>query len=414
MSLTVIDSRNIFKKDVIGYVRKAQEDSHDMAALTPNGDVFVVCDGMGGHVGGKQASTIAVNSIIEYLKKEKYSDPQQALNEALQFANMQILGYASGHPELKGMGTTACILLLQDTEAYIAHAGDSRIYLYLGKEKTLHRITKDHSFVQFLIDVGQITDEEAEYHPNKNRILKALGVTPDLVPTVGRVIPKNGDIFLICSDGLCGMISDTAIRDVLAMNISLEEKGESLINLALEAGGYDNITLELIQITNSPNTNSEFNDYSPSPVKKSSKVSSKKIRRIVITMLVIVICAIIGFTTNSIVRKQKLNHQIEQPDFEKEKNNTIITVILKKLNNKLGKNDSILEEKISKLKVLYSKVEQNQNEYKHAQYQEAKEKFKKNIDVENNNIEVIRKDSTRIRNNNNFIINIKNLLERTN
>lgn len=263
MSITIIDNNNIFQKDVIGNVRTAQEDSHDIAALTPNGDVFVVCDGMGGHVGGKQASSIAVRSIIEYLGKERYPQPEQALDEALQFANMQILGYANEHPELKGMGTTACIVLLQDSEAYIAHVGDSRIYLYLGKEKQLHRITKDHSFVQTLVDAGQITDEEAEHHPNKNRILKALGIKPDLVPSFGRVLPKNGDVFLICSDGLSGMVPDSVIRDVLMQNTSIEHKGETLINLALEAGGLDNITLELINVANSPHPKSRFRSYSP-------------------------------------------------------------------------------------------------------------------------------------------------------
>lgn len=263
MNLTIIDNNHIFQKDVIGNVRQAQEDSHDIAALTPNGDVFVVCDGMGGHVGGKQASSIAVRSIVEYLKKERYSQPLQALNDALQFANMQILGYANEHPELKGMGTTACIVLLQDTEAYIAHVGDSRIYLYLGEEKQLHRITKDHSFVQTLVDAGQITDEEAEHHPNKNRILKALGIKPDLTPSFDKVRPKNGDVFLICSDGLSGMISDSTIRDVLMQDTTIEHKGEMLINLALEAGGHDNITLELINIANSPHSKSVFTSYNP-------------------------------------------------------------------------------------------------------------------------------------------------------
>lgn len=267
MSLTIIDNNNIFQKDVIGNVRTAQEDSHDIAVLTPNGDVFVVCDGMGGHVGGKQASSIAVKCIIDYLKKEKYPQPVQALNDALQFANMQILGYANEHPEFKGMGTTACIVLLQDSEAYIAHVGDSRIYLYLGKEKQLHRITKDHSFVQTLVDAGQITDEEAEHHPNKNRILKALGIKPDLAPSFDRVQPKNGDVFLICSDGLSGMISDAAMHDVLMKPASLEEKGDTLINLALGAGGLDNITLELIQIANSPHSKSAFRSYNPTDTK---------------------------------------------------------------------------------------------------------------------------------------------------
>lgn len=268
MSLTIVNSDNVFQKDVIGNVRTAQEDSHDIAVLTPNGDVFVVCDGMGGHVGGKQASSIAVKSIIEHLKKEKYDQPMQALNDALQFANMQILGYAKDHPELRGMGTTACIVLLQDTEAYIAHVGDSRIYLYMGKEQQLHRVTKDHSYVQTLVDAGQITDEEAEHHPNKNRILKALGIKPELVPTCNVLRPKNGDCFLICSDGLNGMITDSTIEGVLKQNIPLADKGERLIQLALEAGGQDNITVELIQITSSPHTQSQFISFNPIPTKR--------------------------------------------------------------------------------------------------------------------------------------------------
>ena len=268
MSLRTINTNNVFKKGVIGNVRKAQEDSHDMAIMTPNGDVFVVCDGMGGHVGGAKASSIAVDSIIEYFKKERYDNIPQALNDAIQYANMQIIGFASANPEFRGMGTTACIVILKDNEAYIAHVGDSRIYLYLGKEKQLHRITKDHSYVQTLVDAGQISDDEAEHHPNKNRILKALGIRPDMSPTVNVVHPKNGDIFLICTDGLNGMISDNTILQVMKQDVSLEKKGELLINLAMQGepgypGGQDNCTLELITIDNSPWQNSEFTSYNP-------------------------------------------------------------------------------------------------------------------------------------------------------
>lgn len=268
MNLTTINTNNIFKKGVIGNVRKAQEDSHDMAIMTPNGDVFVVCDGMGGHVGGAKASSIAVDSIIEYFKKEKYDNIPQALNDAIQYANMQIIGFASANPEFRGMGTTACIVILKDNEAYIAHVGDSRIYLYLGKEKQLHRITKDHSYVQTLVDAGQISDDEAEHHPNKNRILKALGIRPDMSPTVDVVHPKNGDTFLICTDGLNGMICDNTILQVMKQDVSLEKKGELLINLAMQGepgypGGQDNCTLELINIDNSPWQNSEFTSYNP-------------------------------------------------------------------------------------------------------------------------------------------------------
>lgn len=324
MSLTIVNSDNVFQKDVIGNVRTAQEDSHDIAVLTPNGDVFVVCDGMGGHVGGKQASSIAVKSIIEHLKKEKYDQPMQALNDALQFANMQILGYAKAHPELRGMGTTACIVLLQDTEAYIAHVGDSRIYLYMGKEQQLHRVTKDHSYVQTLVDTGQITDEEAEHHPNKNRILKALGIKPELVPTCNVLHPKNGDCFLICSDGLNGMITDSTIEGVLKQNIPLADKGERLIQLALEAGGQDNITVELIQISSSPHTQSQFISFNPIPTKRPPVLptpldgNSKKpipnasrIKKVALWLSAIVVFIVVCILLTSIISYRSIKNQEE-------------------------------------------------------------------------------------------------------
>jgi serine/threonine protein phosphatase PrpC len=328
MSLTTINSNNIFQKKVIGNVRKAQEDSHDFAALTPNGDVFVVCDGMGGHVGGKTASTIAVNSILEYLKAAKYDSSLQALDTALQVANRNILQYAAEHPELKGMGTTACILLLQDDEAYIAHTGDSRIYLYLDKEKQLHRITKDHSFVQTLVDLPEghpdkISDEDAEKHPNKNRILKALGIKPELQPTFNYqnkpIYPKNGDIFLICSDGLSGMIDDNTIKSVLSTNDSIEKKGDMLISLALENGGLDNITVELVQIDNSPWEKSEFRSYNPTASKKgkvennkgSSKLWLKIAAAVVLSIVVLVGLLALGKKKNK-ESAQKILSDLEQ------------------------------------------------------------------------------------------------------
>lgn len=274
---------NIFKKGVIGNVRTAQEDSWDWALKTPNGDVFVVCDGMGGHVGGAKASGIAVKNIIEYLQENKYDDPLSALDGALRRANDQILGEADNNPELKGMGTTACILLLQSDGAYLAHVGDSRIYLYHGEERTLNRITKDHSYVQTLVDSGAITDEQAETHPHKNRILKALGVVPssNLVPSFNSGHPKVGDTFLICSDGLSGMIPDRTIENVLQQDSSVEAKGEMLINLAMEGetvrpGGQDNCTVELIQVDHDPwpkGHERSFQYYNPA---KTTKISVKR------------------------------------------------------------------------------------------------------------------------------------------
>lgn len=320
--VTKID--NIFKKGVIGNVRKAQEDSHDMALKTPNGDIYVVCDGMGGHVGGAKASSLAVESIISYLKSEKYDDPYTALDGALQFANMQILGFASTHPDYKGMGTTACIVMMQNEGVYIAHVGDSRIYLYLGKEKKLHRITKDHSYVQTLVDAGVITDDEAEHHPNKNRILKALGVTPNLQPSFNDkripIKPVNGDVFLICSDGLSGMIPDRTIEKVLGQTGTLEEKGELLINLAMQGetvqpGGQDNCTLELIQIDNSPwKKRGEFKSYNPvKPGVVETGKSPRPTKKIIaIVLALIVVLGIIGvFVKNKLGNNNQNNSSSE-------------------------------------------------------------------------------------------------------
>jgi len=314
MSLTAINSSNIFQKEAIGKVRTVQEDSHDMAVLTPNGDVFVVCDGMGGHVGGKQASSIAVKSILEYLKKEKFHNPLQAMNEALQFANMQILGYAKEHPELKGMGTTACILLLQDSDAYIAHVGDSRIYLYLGKEKKLHRITKDHSYVQTLVDAGELSDEDAENHPKKNRILRALGIQTVLEPTFSEkpILPKNGDVFLICSDGLSGMLHDDKINSILTFNSTIQQKGDMLINLALEEGGLDNITLQLIQISNSPWKKSVFKSCNPKNKHQSKKSDLRKLKKILMIVLIALLCFIGAGTVYHFRHKNSQKEEIKE------------------------------------------------------------------------------------------------------
>lgn len=311
--MTTIDRNNFFKKGVIGNVRKAQEDSCDFAPMTENGDIFVVCDGMGGHVGGAKASSLAVESILSYMKKEKYANPVEALNGALQFANMQILGYANDNPDFRGMGTTACIVLMQGDDVWVAHAGDSRIYLYLGKERQLHRITKDHSYVQGLVDSGEITDEMAEHHPMKNRITKALGIRPELTPTITPlnqpIHPKDGDIFLICTDGLSGMITDRTIAGVLAENTPLEQRGEKLIALAMEGeivqpGGQDNCTLELIRVEGSPWKSSQFVSYNPRPTNEPRGNNRSGAKRLwmkspityaaiaVVAILVIVFCVV--------------------------------------------------------------------------------------------------------------------------
>ncbi|MDR1813336.1 MAG: Stp1/IreP family PP2C-type Ser/Thr phosphatase [Tannerella sp.] len=244
----------------VGLVREQNEDNCGTAE-TPNGMVCVVCDGMGGHTGGQEASRIAVDCIIQHLSGEKYADICQAIRDAMEFANMQILGTATEHPELQGMGTTACVLLIQDEQVWIAHVGDSRIYLYVAKEKRLHRLTKDHSFVQGLVDQEIIYPEEADNHPDRNRLIKALGIKEEPNPEIPEnpILPAKGDIFLICSDGLSGMVSDSQIEVILAdSKTDMQQKEAVLMSAAKSAGGTDNITFQLIRIIHSPHRKSVF------------------------------------------------------------------------------------------------------------------------------------------------------------
>lgn len=272
-----IEIKDFFSGSDVGCVRKANEDNCDYQFRTPNGDLFVVCDGMGGHVGGATASKIAVNSICSYLKQQKYDDPRKAIADAIEFANIQILATAEENTELKGMGTTACVLLVQNDNVWIAHCGDSRIYLYCNQQKWLHRVTKDHSLVQSLVDCGEITDAEAENHPQKNRILKALGIKPDCRPEVCTVPiqPAQGDIFLICSDGLSGMLTDTKLQEELQKSTSVRELGANLIEMAKQEGGTDNITVQLICIADSPHRSSVFVSKNPAERKTPSGSSNQ-------------------------------------------------------------------------------------------------------------------------------------------
>ena len=276
----------------VGKVRKANEDNLGQAP-TPNGQLFVVCDGMGGHVGGAQASSIAVNSIIEFFQRDMYDNVIQAIDHALSFANEQIYASALSNPELKGMGTTAVILLIRGEECFIGHVGDSRIYLRSSRK--LNRITKDHSFVQSLVDSGIIHDDEAENHPKKNQILQALGISPMVKATICQspILTKAGDMFLLCSDGLNGMVNDRDIERIMQED-NLEVTCGNLITAALNGGGTDNITASLVLIQESAFASSNFVHFNPKP--KVNDLASTQV--------------FAGAATKSVKRKTKLLYLI--------------------------------------------------------------------------------------------------------
>ena len=179
--------------------------------------------------------------------------------------------------------------------------------------------------MQSLVDKNIIDDEQAETHSQKNRILKALGVTPNLEPSFSKAKPKNGDIFLICSDGLSGMIPDSTIEKVLGQNTTLEEKGELLINLAMQGetvqpGGQDNCTLELIEIDNSPWPKSEFESFNPSKSeKKNGKKSTSKIVKIIAVIFALIVAlGVTGVYVNHNQKKEAIEEEIRKIDKELE------------------------------------------------------------------------------------------------
>lgn len=240
-----------------GRVRQANEDNWGHVKLGW-GHVFVVCDGMGGHIGGAKASAIAVKSILEFLSGDDAVQPAVSIAKAIEFANEQIYATALNQPELKGMGTTCVVLLQKGDGLWIGHVGDSRAYIW--HDGQLHRLTRDHSFVQQLIDSGSITEEEAERHARRNELLRALGVRGSVEPEVTSqpILPATGDLFLLCSDGLYGMVFDDGIRGVLRQGLTLDATAQRLIEVANEAGGTDNITAQLIGVGHSPHKGSRF------------------------------------------------------------------------------------------------------------------------------------------------------------
>lgn len=237
----------------VGRKRKANEDS-GAHFTTINGLVAVVCDGMGGHVGGAVASSVAIDAIHKFLDEQYFEDPREAIGYAINAANAAILSRAAMQPELAGMGSTCVLLIVRDGKVFLGHVGDSRIYLV--REKSIMQLTKDQSFVQTLVDLGQITKEEAEHHPRKNEITNALGL-PNMTPAIVRadaIDPQVGDCFVLCSDGLSGMVDDNHIEKTVSKQreYSTQQRADILVQMANANGGLDNITVELVEFPISP------------------------------------------------------------------------------------------------------------------------------------------------------------------
>lgn len=234
----------------IGKVRQHNEDSGKVLTNS-KGDTFaIVADGMGGHLAGDVASSMAVQHLEKLWEKANIATPMEAeqwLSQSVSYVNKQLYEHSKNHMECEGMGTTLVTAICTPEFITIGHIGDSRFYSFSGGE--LKQITEDHSLVNELLRYGEITKEDAEGHPKKNVLLRALG-TEEASEFDVKTIEYEADAMLVlCSDGLSNKVSSEAMQEILKRNISIEEKGQSLVQLANDLGGEDNITIILIDYT---------------------------------------------------------------------------------------------------------------------------------------------------------------------
>ncbi len=240
----------------VGVKRTNNEDNY---LINDDLQLYVVCDGMGGHVGGEFASAIAVNTVEEVLTTIEFrpeehgldadEDPTEVTREkvryAVRLAGRRIFEKAVEEPEYKGMGTTCLALLMDQGTAYLGHVGDSRAYLV--RDGTIEQLTEDHSLVNEKIKAGLLTPEEAKNHKLKNIITRSLGYMEDVeVDLLVRAVRRN-DHFVMCSDGLSGLVETGEIGENVRDH-SPQEASRRLIQLACERGGDDNITVVIARI----------------------------------------------------------------------------------------------------------------------------------------------------------------------
>lgn len=215
---------------------------------TPVGNLpnlFVVADGMGGHKAGDFASSYAVEVLLSTIREDENSNPVKIIRAAIENANTQLLREASDNETMSGMGTTMVLVTILGHYAYVANVGDSR--LYLVDENKISQITKDHSLVEEMVRMGEISRDDARNHPDKNIITRALGAGRDVDVDFFDIRLTPGDILLLCSDGLSNMVPDEDIRQVIRTSETLEETGRRLVSMANDNGGRDNIAVVLVE-----------------------------------------------------------------------------------------------------------------------------------------------------------------------
>ena len=232
----------------VGMIRSGNEDSF-FAHATKERGLFIVADGMGGHAAGEVASEMAVQIVsreLQDLSDVYEASARERVAESLRFANRAIYERTIQEADKQGMGTTASVLIVQASRYLIGQVGDSRVYLL--RDGALRQLTKDHSYVQEQVDAGFLTPEQARYHPYSNVITRCVGASDAVEPDTYTGELKPGDVFLVASDGLTGMVDDRRLQQLLLSRASAGRVVDALIAEANYRGGLDNITAIVVQV----------------------------------------------------------------------------------------------------------------------------------------------------------------------
>ena len=256
----------------VGKVRTIDEDSILAADLSfgVNSEnskflLLAVADGMGGHAKGEEASKIALNAIARAVIPELFNDTPftELLEKGIQNANQDILDYTAKYPESSGMGTTSVCAVVKGNEVHLANVGDSRAYVISDDE--IRGVTKDHSYVQALVDEGKITQAEAREHPKKNIITKAVGISPSVEADKSILTLDSDESLLLCCDGVIAHLPDEDIHKIINDSPDPQSACQKIVDTANERGGSDNISL-IILSAGGPDTKENESDDSPTVI----------------------------------------------------------------------------------------------------------------------------------------------------
>ena len=251
----------------VGQVRTVDEDSILAADLSfgVNSEsskflLLAVADGMGGHAKGEEASKIALNAIARAVIPDLLNNTSftKILEKGIQNANQDILDYTAKNPEASGMGTTSVCAVMKDNQIHLANVGDSRAYRVSDDE--ICRVTKDHSYVQALIDEGEITEEQAREHPRKNEITRAVGIMPSIEVDTMKLTLDSDESLLLCCDGVIAHLSDDDIHKIIRDSPDPQTACQEIVDMANERGGSDNISLIILSSEGSDTKENESDD----------------------------------------------------------------------------------------------------------------------------------------------------------